>query len=143
MHHIVTAVAVIQKNSKYLIAQRRKDCKFAPNKWEFPGGKVEPGEKPEEAAVREIREEIGIEIKITGILGTDAHAWETIGNPDKKRHVVLIYFAAEPIGHEIPRPIECQAVRWVRAEELRDVDFIRGDDDLVKRIIAGSLLAGL
>ena len=66
MQHLQIAIALIWRDGKILIQRRLANADHLPNLWEFPGGKIEEGETPREAAIREAREELGIEIEIIG-----------------------------------------------------------------------------
>lgn len=85
--------------------------------WEFPGGKVEPGETDEQAAVRELREELALEIKPGASLGP--------GQPIGEHYLLRVYAAAllsgEPVLHEH------SAIRWVEAAELAELDWLPAD----------------
>src|SRR5262249_19173679 len=82
------AAALIVRNSKLLVCQRRRDDSHA-LEWEFPGGKVEPGESPEQALVRELREELGIDATIGKELFRARHRY-----PGSKVDLQLIFFQA-------------------------------------------------
>jgi 8-oxo-dGTP diphosphatase len=84
---LVTA-AILQKEGKVLIAQRKHDSKFEAGRWEFPGGKVEFMEHPEACLVREIREELNIEIEIDRFFALNSHVYR--GETDL--HVVLLAY---------------------------------------------------
>jgi 8-oxo-dGTP diphosphatase len=109
---IVVGVAVI-KAGRVLAALRPGP----EGGWEFPGGKVEPGETDEQAAVRELREELSLEIEPGASLGP--------GEPIGDRYLLRVYAAAlvrgEPVLHEH------SATRWVDAEELAELDWLPAD----------------
>lgn len=120
--------AVIQEGERVLIAQR------LPGKsqglcWEFPGGKVEPGEAPEAALARELAEELGITVEVGAVFG--AVIWEGGGRPLR----LTCYRARLVAG--TPEPRECHAVRWVALEELDRFDFAPADVPLVRQLQAG------
>lgn len=100
-----------------VLAARRTTPAAAAGRWEFPGGKVEPGEQPEDALVREIAEELGCEVVVTGWLpGTAA-----IGTT----HVLRVATARLVSGE--PAPHEHDAVRWLGPDELGDVAWLDPD----------------
>jgi 8-oxo-dGTP diphosphatase len=108
---LVAAVALIDGDNRVLIAQRPNGKSMA-GLWEFPGGKIEPGETPEEALVRELREELGIEVCLTCLapFSFASHAYE-------KFHLVMPLFICRTWEGEIA-PREGQAIKWVRALDL-------------------------
>jgi 8-oxo-dGTP diphosphatase len=108
---LVAAVALIDADNRVLIAERPAGKSMA-GLWEFPGGKVEPGETPEQALVREIREELGIEVCLTCLAPFNfaSHSYETF-------HLVMpLYICRTWEGEVSPR--EGQRVAWVRALDL-------------------------
>lgn len=100
----VVAAAVIMEEGRVLVAQRRENLL-----WEFPGGKLEPGEEAREALARELREELDVEIEVGRPL-------EVVTLPGS-RSLVIIFFAARIVSGE-PRPLECTAFRWESPELL-------------------------
>ncbi len=105
---IEVVAGVILLGKRLIIAQRKKGDHLEGH-WEFPGGKIEPGEEPEEALVREIKEELGIEVKPVRELFTLPHRY-----PDKC--VNLHFVLAE--AKDKPRALECQDVAVVTPEEI-------------------------
>ncbi len=114
--YVNVAVAIIEQDGKFLIGRRASDKPYA-GKWAFVGGKLEPGEIPEEALRREVREEIGMEVKIVRTLPvTDANL------PDGK--MFRLYGFICRIGQG-PLPLVAHdELRWVTAEEMRGLDFL-------------------
>ncbi|WP_016892202.1 (deoxy)nucleoside triphosphate pyrophosphohydrolase [Mycobacteroides abscessus] len=114
---IVVAGAVID-GDKLLIAQRAKPAKLA-GQWELPGGKVADGESEPQALVRELREELGIEVEVGARLGEDV----VVGN------LVLRAYSARlhPQHPGSPHPHEHLALRWVTAGELDAVEWVAAD----------------
>lgn len=103
-----------------MIAQRPGDKHLA-LKWEFPGGKVEPGEKTEAALVREIREELGCDIIVR-------EAWTPFVHRYERGDIELMPFVCEltPQSAE-PHPHEHVAIEWVRVNDLRSYDLAEAD----------------
>jgi 8-oxo-dGTP diphosphatase len=124
----VVAAAIIN-DGKVLITQRKTGSHMA-DKWELPGGKVEKGEKPQQAVVREIREELGFEVQAERIFNRDEHIYNVDG---KKRRVKLITFLCSIQSGE-PKCIGCQSFRWIRPQELKKYDFADADKDVIEKI---------
>ncbi len=116
---MIVTCAIIEKDSKVLCAQR-SELMNLPLKWEFPGGKVEDDEDPEEYLKREIREELGIEISIIERLISNKHTY-----PDKKRFE-LIPFRCTIAGGKL-NVKEHKLVKWLNRSELRELDWAEAD----------------
>ena len=101
-----------------VLTARRTAPPEAAGRWEFPGGKVEPGESPETALVREIREELGCAVEVTGWLPGEV--------PIGERHVLTVALAVLTEGAD-PDPREHDELRWLTAVELEDVDWLEPD----------------
>jgi 8-oxo-dGTP diphosphatase len=108
--------AAIVRDGRVLAARRTRPPQAA-GRWEFPGGKVEPGESAEEALVREIHEELGCEVAVDG--------WLPGSVPVGERHVLTVAFVSLVAGE--PVPSEHDAVRWLRPAELEAVDWLDPD----------------
>ena len=124
---IVVVAAVIEVDSRVLICQRRKDDKF-PLLWEFPGGKVEPGETPEEALARELEEELGVEAKIGSELYRTRHTYTELSDG-----IELIFFSATIEAS--PRNFVYAAfeqIVWAERRELRNFQFLPADLGIVE-----------
>ncbi len=121
---LVVAVALIDEDDRVLLTQRPEGKSMA-GLWEFPGGKVEPGETPETALIREIREELGIELRAPCIapLTFVSHSYETF-------HLLMPLFICRRWDGEIT-PHEGQALAWVRANRLRDYPMPPADLPLI------------
>lgn len=116
MTGVLVMGAAIIRHGRVLVARRTHPPEAAGG-WEFPGGKVEPGEDPDAAVVREIREELGCDVAVTGHLAGDS--------PIKDRYVLRVAIATL-VDHE-PVPHEHDAVRWLGPEELGDVEWLKAD----------------
>jgi len=112
--HYEIAAGVVRRRGRVLIDQRHNDGLLG-GLWEFPGGKVRPGETPPAAAVREIREEVGIEAKVTAPLTVVRHAYSHF------RITMHVFLCRHVAGRA--RPLQCQAVRWVAPGELDEYAF--------------------
>lgn len=112
--------AVIEREGLVLVAQRPPH-KLLPLKWEFPGGKVEPGEDPAAAIVREIREELGCEVTVTRAFASFTHDYKTVV-------IEMIPFACALVpGSAEPHPHEHVALAWVSPAELQAYDLAAAD----------------
>lgn len=100
-----------------VLAARRTAPAAAAGRWEFPGGKVEPGETREAALVREVAEELGCRVEVTGWLAGEVPISET--------HTLAVALANLVDG--APEPVEHDLVRWLAAGELGDVDWLEAD----------------
>lgn len=117
---LVAACALIDPDRRILIA-RRPEGKPMAGLWEFPGGKVEPGERPETTVVRELKEELGIGVKEGCLL---PFVFASHGYEDK--HVLMpLYLCRDWTG--IPQPLEGQGLAWVRAAQLKDYPMPEAD----------------
>ena len=102
-----------------VLAARRTTPPAAAGRWELPGGKVEAGETPEAALVREVREELGCDIAVTGWLPGSTSIGTT--------HELTVGTAVLTEGSPEPDPAEHDAVRWLALAELDDVDWLEPD----------------
>lgn len=112
-------VAAIIKRDGRILTCRRPPHKARGLLWEFPGGKVEPGETPEEAIVRECREELGITLVPQSVFTEVTHHY-----PDLTVHLTF-FLCSLPQGE--PVPLEHDAIRWSAPEELADLPFCPAD----------------
>ena len=121
---LVSAAALIDGEGRVLLAQRPEGKSMA-GLWEFPGGKVEEGETPEAALIRELHEELGIETwqSCLAPLCFASHSYE-------KFHLLMPLFACRKWGG-IPQSREGQALKWVRAKDLRDYPTPPADIPLI------------
>lgn len=122
---IVVSAAIIHRDDKILITQRLegKHMEFL---WEFPGGKVEEGESPEECIVREIMEELGIKIEVMNIFDVVYHKYD-----DKA--ILLLVYDCEYISGE-PKAIECNAFNWIKIDEINSYKFTYADEKVVRKM---------
>jgi 8-oxo-dGTP diphosphatase len=125
---LVVAAALVDADNRVLIA-RRPAGKAMAGLWEFPGGKVDPGERPEEALVRELREELGVETRTACLapLTFASHAYDDF-------HLLMpLYVIRRWQGVATPR--EGQELAWVRANRLRDYPMPPADEPLIAPLI--------
>ena len=121
---LVSAVALVDADGRVLLAQR-PEGKMMAGLWEFPGGKVEPGETPERALIRELQEELGVDTwqSCLAPLTFASHAYEDF-------HLLMPLFICRK-WQGIPQPREGQALKWVRATELRKYPMPPADIPLI------------
>lgn len=120
------AVAVVRYDGNFLIQQRPVGSKLA-GLWEFPGGKIEANESPEDAAVRECLEETGLEVRVVGAYPEVVQQYDH----DKVR---IHFFACVPTNSPPATP---NSSRWVTARELRDYEFPRANAGLIAMLQEG------
>lgn len=126
---LVVAVALIDADGRVLIAQRPEGKQLA-GLWEFPGGKVEPGERPEETLIRELNEELGIVVREACLapLTFASYGYENF-------HLLMpLYVCRRWEG--TPRSAEGQAIRWVKPQALRDYPMPPADEPLIPHLLA-------
>jgi 8-oxo-dGTP diphosphatase len=125
---LVVAVALVDADDRVLIAQRPEGKQLA-GLWEFPGGKLEPGERPEDALIRELREELGIEVKAACLapLTFASHAY-----PDF--HLLMPLFVCRRWDGFV-QSREGQALKWVKAKALRDYPMPPADAPLIPHLV--------
>ncbi len=116
------AAGLVFRDRRLLITQRRAGGHLG-GLWEFPGGKLEPGEAWEAALRRELHEELGIEAEIGREFSSVRHAYPG-------RRVYLRFFVCQ-LGPVEPRPLGCAALAWVSADELSRYAFPEADQQLL------------
>lgn len=121
---LVVAAAIVDGDGRILV-QRRPAGRPQPGVWELPGGKIETGETPEAALVRELREELGIDVE-TACLAPAAFASEPLAG----RHLLLLVFVLRK-WRGIPAALHADALRWVRPHELHALEMPRADRPLI------------
>jgi mutator protein MutT len=122
---IDVAAGLVFRDGKLLITKRYDDAHLG-GLWEFPGGKREPNETFEQCLVRELREELGIEVKVGELVESVTHEYA-------EKTVHLKFFVCEWHKNE-PRALGCSECKWVRAEELKEHDFPAADARLLHRL---------
>ncbi|HHB83345.1 MAG TPA: 8-oxo-dGTP diphosphatase MutT [Devosia sp.] len=124
---LVVACALIDVDNRVLIAQRPADKEMG-GLWEFPGGKIEPGETPDAAIIREMGEELGIEIKQPCLapLTFASHSYE-------KFHLLMPLFICRRWQGDVVAK-EHQSLKWVRVNRLRDYEMPPADEPLIAHL---------
>ncbi|QTL01813.1 (deoxy)nucleoside triphosphate pyrophosphohydrolase [Aquabacter sp. L1I39] len=125
---LVVACALVDADNRVLVAQRPEGKALA-GLWEFPGGKMEPGERPEETLIRELDEELGIQVKEACLapLTFASHGYETF-------HLLMpLWICRRWEGRVEAR--EHTALKWVRASKLRELAMPPADEPLIPPLI--------
>jgi 8-oxo-dGTP diphosphatase len=125
---LVVAAALVDADGRVLIAQRPEGKQLA-GLWEFPGGKVEPGERPEETLIRELAEELDITVKEPCLapLSFASHRYEDF-------HLLMpLYICRRWEG--MPRAVEHREIRWVKPTRLREFPMPPADEPLIPALI--------
>ena len=117
--------AIIRDGDRYLVGQRAAS-KAQGGLWEFMGGKIEPGETPEQALARECREELDLEIEDEHIIDSVIHDY-----PEKTIRLTLI--SCSPKSGSVPKALEHQQIRWVTRSEMDALDFAPADRELIRK----------
>lgn len=124
---LVSAVVVVDEAGQVLLA-RRPQGKHLGGLWEFPGGKLAPGETPEQAAIRELQEELGIQTQAKCL-----HPLSFASHPYADFHLLMPVFICRRWAGE-PTPHEGQELAWVRPARLRDYPMPPADEPLISAI---------
>jgi len=124
----VVAVALIDADNRILLAQRPAGKQLA-GLWEFPGGKLDAGERPEAALIRELREELGIAVKEDCLapLTFASHAYETF-------HLLMPLYVCRRWDGFV-QPLEGQKLAWVKPQELRSYPMPAADEPLIPYLV--------
>ncbi|MEV6345829.1 (deoxy)nucleoside triphosphate pyrophosphohydrolase [Actinoplanes sp. NPDC051851] len=123
----VIVAAVMIRAGRVLAAQRSAPPEAA-GKWEFPGGKVEPGETEQQALARECVEELGVRVTVGGRVGPDV--------PLAHGRAVLRVYAVTLQGDGVPEALEHSALRWLTVDQLMSVPWLPADEPIVAELPA-------
>lgn len=123
---IVVSAGIVSRNGKIMLCQRKPGGRL-PLKWEFPGGKLEEGETPQQALERELREELGISTRTGRIYEVSCH-----------EGILLLFFFSEILSGE-PETIDCNAIAWADPGDLPRYDLAPADRT-VAEMLARELL---
>jgi 8-oxo-dGTP diphosphatase len=123
---IAVVAAVIERDGAFLVTRRQKGVHLA-GMWEFPGGKIAPGESHEAALQREIREELGADVDVGEMALSTSHAYTEL--------TVTLYFYT-CVLRSTPRPMLGQEMRWVSRTELTKLGFPPADEELIRKLSA-------
>src|SRR5580704_9847234 len=122
---LTVVAALILRDSRILVCQRRRDDSH-PLQWEFPGGKVETGEIPEEALARELREELGVEATIGRELFRTRHRYREF-----RPELELIFFQASVEPSAMLQNLVFEGFEWADPSALPDYNFLEADEEFV------------
>jgi mutator protein MutT len=122
---IEVSAALIFRDGKILVAQRHASAHLG-GLWEFPGGKCEPGETFEQCLVREIQEELGMEVEV-------GRLFEEISHTYAEKAVHLKFFICKFISG-IPQPLDCAAFKWIEKAEMAEFEFPAADARLLEKL---------
>ncbi|HZI92776.1 MAG TPA: (deoxy)nucleoside triphosphate pyrophosphohydrolase [Patescibacteria group bacterium] len=129
---ILIVVAAVAVREGRVLLTRRKPGAHLEHHWEFPGGKLEPGEEPAHALIREIEEELGVEATVEAPFAFNYHAY-----PEKR--VLLLTYAVSLAGR--PEPLGCAELGWFDAEAVGKLLMPPADGPILERLIP-RLVAG-
>lgn len=120
----MVAAALVDGRRRVLL-QKRSAGRSMAGLWEFPGGKVEPGERPEAALARELEEELGISVDIESLAPAAFASADNAG-----RHMLLLLYLCRQWRGE-PRPLDAEALQWVRPDEMAALPMPPADQPLI------------
>jgi 8-oxo-dGTP diphosphatase len=123
MQTLNVTAAIIERGQEILIAQRLKGAHMG-LRWEFPGGKIEPNESPEDCLKREIKEELDLDIRIWDRLMVVEHQYEEL-------KVILHCYRCSYLGGQAKKK-DCHDFRWVGADDLKNYHFAEADQPIVR-----------
>jgi 8-oxo-dGTP diphosphatase len=129
---LTVVAALIESEGKVLACQRRRGSRFE-LLWEFPGGKVEPGETLTAALERELREELGVVARIGPEVHRVQHQYRQSGEPFE-----LVFFAAGAPPDDIQN-LEFERIEWREPKSLAELDFLEADRELIAKLASGKV----
>jgi 8-oxo-dGTP diphosphatase len=146
---IQVVAGILRRGERLLICQRHHSDRF-PLKWEFPGGKVLAEESPEQALVRELKEELGIEAEVGPMVAKVRHAYQVESGEPGARHgesatgreaseeFEILFFAVARFAGAVEN-LAFEAVAWVEPRYLLDYDFLEADLEIVRKMVSGEV----
>jgi mutator protein MutT len=132
---ITVVAALIQDRGKLLVCQRKRGTSFA-MMWEFPGGKVKPGETLEQALVRELEEELGTQATIGSEVYRAQHRYAELSDA-----IELIFFDAH-LDPKNVRNLVFEEILWREPSSLPELNFLPADKELIEKLASGTLSSG-
>lgn len=124
----LVVAGLIRDDAGRILLTRRRPDQALPDLWEFPGGKIEPGESPAQALHRELREEIGVTVELGRI-------WDVLFHAYPEFDVLMLVYPCRITEGE-PRPLEVAAAEWTTVDRLGDYDILPADLPLLDRLRA-------
>ncbi len=125
---VEVVAAIIWQDNKFLICQRPAHKPQNPLFWEFPGGKVEPNESLKQALVREIQEELAVQIKVRDVVGEEVHTY-----PDFTVH--LTFFNCSICDGQLEK-LEHNDIKWISLSEVENFMFCPGDRAMLDKLVS-------
>jgi mutator protein MutT len=129
---LTVVAALIESEGKLLVCQRRRGSAFEVM-WEFPGGKVKPGETDAEALRRELQEELGVAAKIGSEIYRTQHIYKEMIEP-----IELVFFSVSIAPPEM-RNLVFERIQWREPKSLPELNFLPADRELIERLAAGAI----
>lgn len=129
---MLVVAAVIVRDGRVLACQRSRSGRF-PLKWEFPGGKVQSGESPEAALIRELREELSVQASVGVEICRTRHKYAEMPSA-----IELIFFAATIESGEIDNRV-FERIEWIEPRELPRMDFLDADREFISQLATGDI----
>jgi 8-oxo-dGTP diphosphatase len=130
---ITVVAALIMRDARLLVCQRRRDDSHG-LQWEFPGGKIEPGESPVQALIRELREELGVDATIGREIYRTSHRYR-----ESQTELVLIFFQASIKTSAPLQNLAFERFEWADISHLAHYDFLQADKELIGLLASGSI----
>jgi 8-oxo-dGTP diphosphatase len=125
---IIVAAGILIEDGKVLLTQRKRGTHLE-DRWEFPGGKCEEDEDPKAALVRELAEEVGIDVRVGDPVCVTFHRYL-----DANKSVLLLFFEVTRTSEKEPSAIDVAAVRWATTSDLDPADFPPADVDVLAKV---------
>jgi 8-oxo-dGTP diphosphatase len=132
---VLVSAGVLIERGRVLLSQRKVGTHLA-GAWEFPGGKVEPGEDPRAALARELKEEVGIDVNVGDILEATFHVYRDAQGDAAKAVLLLFYRVTRAEGSHEPTAIDVAAVSWAGLADLDASRFPAADVDVLGKVRA-------
>lgn len=130
MKNILVTAAIVKEEDKILLAQRLPGGQYG-EKWEFPGGKVEPCENPEEGLIREIKEELAMDIEVLDIAAVISQKQDLPGQ-EGRNIILLFYYCHRKAG--CPKTVGCQSFCWITLTDILKFDLAPADRIMAEKL---------
>jgi 8-oxo-dGTP diphosphatase len=120
------AVAILREKGRVLVCQRKRNSRYQ-LKWEFPGGKVEPGESVQDCVKRELHEELSINVETIGLMKSQVNRYDD-GGIFEVTYCFIQQFSGRPVNNAF------EEIRWVTLTELQSMDILEGNKSFVSTL---------